>query len=63
MSNLSSVLNQLQQERRRLRSQLERLSNALSALGAIGRRQAVQRIRACAVSKLRIGLTSRGDAH
>jgi len=33
MPNLTSVLNQLQHERIRLASQLERLTNALSALG------------------------------
>jgi hypothetical protein len=32
MSNFTSVLNQLEQERNRLTSQLERLNNAISAL-------------------------------
>src|SRR5262245_20689523 len=32
MSNITSVLNQLQQERSRLAAQLERLNNAISAL-------------------------------
>jgi uncharacterized phosphosugar-binding protein len=36
MSNLTSVLNQLEQERTRLGTQLERLNNALSALNANG---------------------------
>jgi hypothetical protein len=40
MLNLSSVLAQLQQERRRLTSQLEGLSDALSALRAVGHRRA-----------------------
>ena len=36
MTNLTSVLNQLEQERNHLTSQLERLSNALSALNIKG---------------------------
>jgi hypothetical protein len=36
MANLTSVLEQLQQERNRLASQLERLNNALSALSVKG---------------------------
>jgi len=36
MSNLASVLNQLQQERNRLTSQLEKLNQALSALNVKG---------------------------
>ena len=36
MTNLTSVLNQLEQERNRLTSQLESLSNALSALNIKG---------------------------
>ena len=55
MANLSSVLNQLQQERRRLTSQLEGLSNALSALGAIGRR----RVRMSAAGRARIAAAQR----
>jgi len=35
MSNLTSVLNQLQQERMRLTSQLENVNNALSALNGV----------------------------
>jgi uncharacterized phosphosugar-binding protein len=38
MTNLTSVLNQLQQERTRLASQLERLHNAISALNGTGNR-------------------------
>ena len=57
MANLSSVLHQLQQERRRLTSQLESLSNALSALGAIGRRRmrmsAGRRMSASAIARIR----------
>jgi hypothetical protein len=57
MANLTAVLNQLQQERRRLTSQLEILSNALSALGAIGRRRArmsvAGRARIAAAQRLR----------
>jgi uncharacterized phosphosugar-binding protein len=37
MSNLTSVLNQLEQERTRLGTQLERLNNALSALNRTGK--------------------------
>jgi hypothetical protein len=37
MSNLTSVLNQLEQERRRLTSQLAGLSNALAALNGARR--------------------------
>ena len=55
MPNFSSVLNQLQQERRRLTSQLEGLSNALSALGAIGRRRA----RVSAAGRARIAAAQR----
>jgi len=47
MPNLSLVLGQLQQERRRLTSQLERLNNALSALGATSRHLAVDRHKEC----------------
>lgn len=36
MANLTSVLNQLEQERTRLASQLERLNNALTALSVKG---------------------------
>jgi uncharacterized phosphosugar-binding protein len=36
MTNLNSVLKQLQQERTQLSAQLERLSNALSALNGTG---------------------------
>jgi hypothetical protein len=36
MSNLTSVLNQLEQERASLASQIERLNNALSALNGTG---------------------------
>jgi hypothetical protein len=36
MSNLTSVLNQLEQERTRLASQLERLNNAISSLNGTG---------------------------
>jgi hypothetical protein len=39
MPNFSSVLDQLQQERRHLTSQLEGLNNALSALRTAGRRR------------------------
>jgi hypothetical protein len=57
MANLSSVLDQLQQERRRLTFQLEGLSNALSALAAIGRRRsgmsAAGRARIAATQRLR----------
>jgi len=57
MATLSSVLNQLHQERRRLTSQLNALSNALSALGAIGRRRggmsAAGRARIAAAQRLR----------
>jgi hypothetical protein len=57
MSTLSSVLGQLQQERRRLKSQLEGLSNALSALLAIDRRRtslsAAGRARIAAAQRLR----------
>jgi hypothetical protein len=35
MANLTSILHQLQQERNRLTAQLERLSNALSALTGV----------------------------
>ena len=55
MPNLSSVLGQLQQERRRLTAQLEGLSNALSALGAIGRRRA----RISAAGRARIAAAQR----
>ncbi len=55
MANLSSVLNQLQQERRRLTSQLEGLSNALSALEEIGRRRA----RISAAGRARIAAAQR----
>ena len=39
MDNLTSVLNQLQQERSRLTSELERLTNAISALNGAGDRR------------------------
>jgi hypothetical protein len=55
MPNLSSVLHQLQQERRRLTSQLEGLSSALSALGAVGRR----RIRMSVAGRARIAAAQR----
>jgi len=38
MSNLTSVLNQLERERSRLTAQLERLNNALSSLNGTGNR-------------------------
>lgn len=57
MANLSSVLDQLQQERSRLTSKLEGLSNALSALGASGPRRigmsAAGRARIAAAQRLR----------
>jgi hypothetical protein len=57
MASLSSVLNQLQQERLRLTSQLKGLSNALSALEEIGRRRArisaARRARIAAAQRLR----------
>ncbi len=59
MTNLTSVLNQLQQERNRLASQLERLNNALSALNGtrnqrIGRRMsAAGRARIAAAQRAR----------
>jgi hypothetical protein len=37
MTNLTSVLNQLEQERTRLASQLDSLNNALSALNGTGK--------------------------
>jgi hypothetical protein len=55
MPNLSFVLDQLQQERRRLTSQLEGLSSALSALGAVGRRG----IRMSAAGRARIAEAQR----
>jgi len=38
MTNLTSVINQLEQERTRLASQLQSLNNALSALNGTGKR-------------------------
>ncbi len=39
MANLASVLKQLQQEHSRLRSQLESLNNAISALNGVGNKR------------------------
>src|SRR5882762_5383596 len=43
MANLTSVLNQLQQERNRISAQLERLNNAISALNGISNRRTNRR--------------------
>jgi hypothetical protein len=56
MSNLTSVLNQLEQERANLASQLERLNNALSALNANG---ASRRGRMSAAGRARIAAAQR----
>jgi hypothetical protein len=58
MSNLISVLNQLEQERGRLASQLENLNTALSALGSNvssrrGRMSAAGRARIAAAQRAR----------
>lgn len=54
MPTLSSVLNQLEQERRRLISQIKSLSNALSALRPQPRRMsAAGRARIAAAQRLR----------
>jgi len=54
MSNLTSVLNQLEQERNRLASQLENLNNAITALNGTGnKRTAVARARMAAAQRAR----------
>src|SRR5437879_378108 len=54
MSNLTLVLNQLEQERNRLTSQLESLNNAISALNGTGsKRTAVARARMAAAQRAR----------
>jgi len=54
MTNLVSVLNQLEQERSRLTFQLEGLSNAISALKGKGnKRTAVARARMAAAQRAR----------
>ena len=56
MTNLTSVLNQLQQERNRLASQLESLNNALSALNVNG---ASRKGRMSAAGRARIAAAQR----
>jgi hypothetical protein len=56
MTNLTSVLNQLERERTRLISQLESLNNALSALNA---KDASHRGRISAAGRARIAVAQR----
>src|SRR5882672_8329006 len=56
MANLTSVLTQLEQERTRLASQLDRLNNALSALNVSG---ASRRGRVSAAGRARIAAAQR----
>jgi len=54
MSNLTSVITQLEQERNRLASQLKNLNNAISALsGKRNKRTAVARARMAAAQRVR----------
>jgi len=52
MTNLTSVLNQLEQERSRLASQLESLNNALSALNGTGRKRTGRTISAAGRARI-----------
>jgi len=52
MTNLTSVLNQLEQERIQLVSQLERLNNALTALNGTGKKQTCRTISAAARARI-----------
>ena len=52
MPNLSSVINQLQQERARLASQLENLNNAISALNGTGNNRTGRRISAAGRARI-----------
>jgi len=56
MANLSSVLNQLEQERTRLASQLDRLNNTISALNVKG---SARRGRISAAGRARIAAAQR----
>jgi hypothetical protein len=52
MTNLTSVLNQLEQERIQLVSQLERLNNALTALNGTGKKQTGRTISAAGRARI-----------
>jgi hypothetical protein len=52
MTNLTSVLNQLEQERTRLASQLENLNNALSALNGAGNKLTTRTISAAGRARI-----------
>jgi hypothetical protein len=52
MNNLTSVLNQLQQERARLASQLESLNNAISALNGTGNKRIGRRLSAAGRARI-----------
>jgi hypothetical protein len=51
MTDLTSVLNQLEQERNRLTAQLESLNNAISALNGTGSISAAGRARIAAAQR------------
>jgi hypothetical protein len=52
MSNLTSVLNQLEQERSRLTSQIEILNNAFSALNGLARKRTGRTISAAGRARI-----------
>jgi len=52
MTNLTSVLNQLQQERRRLASQLQSLNNAISALSGTANNRTGRRMSAAGRARI-----------
>jgi hypothetical protein len=52
MTNLTLVLNQLQQERARLATQLESLNNAISALNGTGKKRTGRRISAAGRARI-----------
>src|SRR6267142_1055396 len=52
MTNLTSVLNQLQQERTRLAAQLQSLNDALSALNGTGKRTGIRTMSAAGRARI-----------
>src|SRR5258705_10230104 len=52
MSNLTSVINQLQQERTRLASQLEGLNSAITALNGTGKKRTGRRMSAAGRARI-----------
>jgi hypothetical protein len=56
MANLTSLLNQLQRERKRLHEELDNVSRALAALG---RKHKRRKLSAAAIARIRAGQKAR----